>query len=110
MGNKETFGGVSEKKGKVRVRGKVNLAVSRKRSVVEQNGIKISTLWVQRGIVQSFGGVLEKKDKVRGKDEKREISHRDGTPIFLAKIRRRFLSATEAAFWDIVTKILILWV
>ena len=41
MGNKETFGGVLEKKGKVRVRGKVNLAVSRKRSVVEQNGKKI---------------------------------------------------------------------
>ena len=39
MGNKESFGGVSEKKGKVRVRGKVNLAVSRKQSVVEQNGI-----------------------------------------------------------------------
>ena len=30
MGNKESFGGVSEKKGKVRVRGKVNLAVSRR--------------------------------------------------------------------------------
>ena len=39
MGNEETFGGVSEKKGKVRVRGKVNLAVSRKQSIVEQNGI-----------------------------------------------------------------------
>ena len=77
MGNKESFGGVSEKKGKVRVRGKVNLAVSRKRSVVEQNGIKISTLWVQRGIEQSFGGVLEKKDKVRGKVKKREVSHGD---------------------------------
>ena len=46
MGNKETFGGVLEKKGKVRVRGKVNLAVSRKRSVVEKNGIKIWTLRV----------------------------------------------------------------
>ena len=46
MGNKESFGGVSEKKGKVRVRGKVNLAVSRKRSVVEQNGEKILILWV----------------------------------------------------------------
>ena len=46
MGNKESFGGVSEKKGKVRVRGKVNLAVSWKRSVVEQNGKKISILWV----------------------------------------------------------------
>ena len=44
MGNKESFGGISEKKGKVRVRVKVNLAVSRKQSVVEQNGIKISTL------------------------------------------------------------------
>ena len=44
------------KKGKVRVRGKVNLAVSRKRSVVEQNGIKISILWVQRGIEESFVG------------------------------------------------------
>ena len=62
MGNKESFGGVSEKKGKVR--GKVNLAVSRKWSIVEQNGIKISTLWVQRGIEESFGGVSEKKDKV----------------------------------------------
>ena len=39
MGNKESFGGVSEKKGKVRVRGKVNLAVSRKQSVVEHDGI-----------------------------------------------------------------------
>ena len=39
MGNKETFGGVLEKKDKVRVRGKVNLAVSRKQSIVEQNGI-----------------------------------------------------------------------
>ena len=77
MGNKDTFGGVSEKKGKVRVRGKVNLAVSRKRSVVEQNGIKISILWVQRGIEQSFGGVLEKKDKVRGKVKKKDFSHGD---------------------------------
>ena len=55
MGNKETFGGVLEKKGKVRVRGKVNLAVSRKRSVVEQNGIKITNLWVQKDIEESFG-------------------------------------------------------
>ena len=46
MGNKKSFGGVSEKKGKVRVRGKVNLAVSQKRSVVEQNGKKILILWV----------------------------------------------------------------
>ena len=38
-----------EKKGKVRVRGKINLAVSRKRSVVEQNGKKISILWVKKG-------------------------------------------------------------
>ena len=52
----ESFGGVSEKKGKVRVRGKVNLAISRKRSVVERNGIKISTLWMQRGTEESFGG------------------------------------------------------
>ena len=29
MGNKESFGGVSEKNGKVRVKGKVNLAVLR---------------------------------------------------------------------------------
>ena len=56
MGNKETFERVSEKKGKVKVKGKVDLAVSRKRSVVEQNGIKISTLWMQRGIEESFGG------------------------------------------------------
>ena len=77
MGNKETFGGVSEKKGKVRVRGKDNLAVSWKRSVVERNGIKISTLWVQRGIEESFGGVPEKKDKVWGKVKKREVSHGD---------------------------------
>ena len=35
----ESCGGVSEKKGKVRVRGKVNLAISRKQSIVEQNGI-----------------------------------------------------------------------
>ena len=77
MGNKETFGGVSEKKGKVRVRGKVNLAVSRKRSVVEQNGIKILTLWVQRGIEESFGGVPGKKDKVRGKVKKKEVSYED---------------------------------
>ena len=46
MGIKKSFGGVSEKKGKVRVRGKVNLAVSRKRSVVEQSGEKISIFWV----------------------------------------------------------------
>ena len=77
MGNKESFGGVSEKKGKVRVRGKVNLAVSRKQSVVEQNGIKISTLWVQRGIKESLGGVPEKKDKVRAKVKKRKVSHGD---------------------------------
>ena len=77
MGNKESFGGVSEKKGKVRVRGKVNLAVSWKQSVVEQNGIKISTLWVQRGIKESLGGVPEKKDKVRAKVKKRKVSHGD---------------------------------
>ena len=77
MGNKKSFGGVSEKKGKVRVRGKVNLAVSRKQSVVEQNGVKISILWVQRGIGESFRGVPEKKDKVRGKVKQREISHGD---------------------------------
>ena len=64
MGNKESFEGVSEKKGKVRVRGKVNLAISWKRSVVEQNGIKIWTLWVNRGIEEACGGVSEKKDKV----------------------------------------------
>ena len=46
MGNKKSFGGVSEKKSKVRVRGKVNLAVSRKRSVVEQNGKKFLILLV----------------------------------------------------------------
>ena len=51
MGNKESFGGVLVKKGKVRVRGKVNLAVSRKQSIVEQNGIKISTLWVRSATV-----------------------------------------------------------
>ena len=77
MGNKKSFGGVSEKKGKVRVRGKVNLAVSRKRSVVEQKGIKISVLWMQRGMEESFGGVPEKKDKVRGKVKKRELGHGD---------------------------------
>ena len=77
MGNKESFGGVSEKKGKVRVRGKVNLAVSRKQSVVEQNGVKISILWVQRGIKESLGGVPEKKDKVRAKVKKRKVSHGD---------------------------------
>ena len=77
MGNKESFGGVSGKKGKVRVRGKVNLAVSRKQSVVEQNGVKISTLWVQRGIKESLGGVPEKKDKVRAKVKKRKVSHGD---------------------------------
>ena len=65
------------KKGKVRVRGKVNLAVSRKRSVVEQNGKKISILWVYRGIEESFGGTPKRKDKVRGKDKKREVSHGD---------------------------------
>ena len=64
MGNKKSFGGVSEKKGKVRVRGKVNLAISWKRSVVEQNGIKIWTLWVKRSIEEACGGVSEKKDKV----------------------------------------------
>ena len=49
MGNKKSFGGVSEKKGKVRVRGKVNLAISQKRSVVERNGIKIATLLDAKG-------------------------------------------------------------
>ena len=53
------------------------MAISRKRSVVERNGIKISTRWVQRDIEQSLGGVLEKKDKVRGKDKKRDVSHGD---------------------------------
>ena len=67
MGNKKSFGGISEKKGKVR--GKVNLAVSRKQSVVVQNAINVSTLWVQRGIKESSGGVLEKKVK------KRKVSH-----------------------------------
>ena len=76
-GIKESCGGVSEKKGKVRVRGKVNLAVSPKQSVVEQNSIKILTLWVQRGIKESFGGVPEKKDKVRAKVKKRKVSHGD---------------------------------
>ena len=61
MGNKESFGGVSEKKGKVRVRGKVNLFVSRKLSVVEQNGIKILILWVQRVIEESFEGNTKEK-------------------------------------------------
>ena len=42
----ESCGRVSEKKGKVRVRGKVNWAVSQKRSVVEQNGKKILIFWV----------------------------------------------------------------
>ena len=68
---------LGEKKGKVRVRGKFNLAVSRKQSVVEQNGIKISTLWVQRGIKESLGGVPEEKDKVRAKVKKRKFSHGD---------------------------------
>ena len=45
----ESCGRVSEKKGKVRVRGKVNLAICRKRSVVEQNGIKILTLLGAKG-------------------------------------------------------------
>ena len=44
MGDEESFGGVSEKKGNVRVRGKVNLAISQKRSFVEGNSKKISTL------------------------------------------------------------------
>ena len=86
MGNKKSFGGVSEKKGKVRVRGKVNLAVSRKRSVVEQNSIKILPLWIRRGIEESFGGVPEKKDKVWGKVKKREASHGDCTSTLLAMI------------------------
>ena len=50
-GIKISCGGVSEKKGKVR--GKVNLAIPRKRSVVEQNGIKIWTLRVNRGIEEA---------------------------------------------------------
>ena len=61
----ELYERVSEKKGKVRVRGEVNLAISRKRSVEEQNGIKIWTLWVKRGIGESYGRVSEKKGKVR---------------------------------------------
>ena len=40
----ESCGRVSEKKGKVRVRGKVNMAICQKQSVVERNGIKISIL------------------------------------------------------------------
>ena len=53
------------------------MAVPWKQSVVEQNGIKISTLWVQRGIKESLGGVPEKKDKVRAKVKKRKVSHGD---------------------------------
>ena len=53
------------------------LAVSRKPRVIEQNGIKILTLWVQRGTEESFGGVPGKKDKVWGKVKKREVSHGD---------------------------------
>ena len=60
MGNKESFGGVSEKKGKVRVRGKVNLAVSRKRSVVEQNGIKISSFGC-KGVLRNHLGEFQEK-------------------------------------------------
>ena len=60
MGNKETFGGVSEKKGKVRVRGKVNLAVSRKRSVVEQNGIKIWSFEC-KGVLKNHLGEFRRK-------------------------------------------------
>ena len=53
------------------------MAISRKRSIVEQNGIKIWTLWVKRGIEESFGGDPKKKDKVWGKVKKREVSHGD---------------------------------
>ena len=56
--------GVSEKKGKVRVRGKVNLAITWKGSVVEQNGIKIWIIWEKSSIEEACGGVSEKKDKV----------------------------------------------
>ena len=60
MGNKETFGGVSEKKGKVRVRGKVNLAISWKRSVVEQNGIKIWSFGC-KGVLRNHLGEFQGK-------------------------------------------------
>ena len=53
------------------------MAVSRKRSVVEQNGKKTSILWVERGIEESFGGTLKRKDKVRGKVKKTKVSHGD---------------------------------
>ena len=73
----------------VRVRGKVNLAISQKRSVVERNGIKISSPWIQRGIKESFGGVTEKKGKVRvrGKvnlavSRKRSVAEQNGIKIF----------------------------
>ena len=50
----ESCVGVSEKKGKVRVRGKVNLAISWKQSVVERNGIKILILYGAKG----FRGIM----------------------------------------------------
>ena len=56
MGNKESFGGVSGKKGKVRVRSKVNLAVSRKQSVVEQNGINPLSAKGFQGIIRGSSG------------------------------------------------------
>ena len=60
MGNKETFGGVSEKKGKVRIRGKVSLAVFRKQSVRERNGIKISPS-ACKGVLRNHLGEFRRK-------------------------------------------------
>ena len=75
-----------------------------------EEGCKSFTQVLERGIEESFGGVPGKKDKVRSKVKKKEVSYGDWTPYFLIMIQSRFLSATEAAFWDIVTKISGLWV
>ena len=86
---------LGEEKGKVRVRGKVNLAVSRKRCVVEQNCMKILSLWMQRDNGESFGGVSEKKGKVRvrGKvnlaiSRKRSVVEQNGIKISTLWVQR----------------------
>ena len=57
----ESCGEVSKKKGKVRVRGRVNLAISWKRSVVERNGIKNLDPLRCKGISKNHLGEFRRK-------------------------------------------------
>ena len=71
MCNKESFGGVSEKKGKV------NLAVSQKRSVVEQNGIKISSFGCKGVLRDHLGEFPGKRIRLGVRLRKKEASYGD---------------------------------